>query len=827
MPTLDELIREHDKLAQQYGELVQGQSPLQEVTRVNAAVDEIREVLKSTSGDLTDVKTKLGEHLDRLRDANQQIRDALDDPAVKAFTDGLSQGLDTAAKRVGAADEALQPVDQALDVLQKALEASDADASTQVQALADAIDAGAKRLAPLIERVPGLGVFFELWTRAIRVIAGDLAKIGAIQQGWQPIWESQRPGTLMYPGTATAEQRRAHEIRRLESRLAEVKDQMLALVREQRPQPDATPAIPDALIVVWAAERRAAHLIPPLKAPEGRALTEAKAELKQAEERLSETLGNYYAASDKAVVARVRLEGARPGTVDMARLESDLASALASHERAAGYLAEREVEHDAALQRHRDAEAAWHALFDAHREGVREEIRQLIPHSNKGQGFSDRDYHYLNLLYPQYHIDPNDRRQASATSEADAETAFAALIAEDRAHRQQVHLDATTAELDSWHETEAPDPFAALEDVEDVEDGEATAAGFGALVRDRTVQVVGGVVALVVAVALLAGTAGILGGGDGEEGVALPSDVAGGQIAGRQDSGGGPEGSATGAASAGDDQQPAGVAPQPQPTVEVVLGPIVAVAGQVVTEYVVALEQFPALETITFAWSGATCGTARSYVNRYAWDHREIVVGLSGGIFGNQELGRSGDCDHRADPTHGNPLVVAEVSGQSFSARCTFQGAGSGTGPHCDIAYLPAPAPAPDAPPPPPPRTPVPLATVPSNRTPLDEAIATTFAGGAEVPFRMFFSEGTCDPASFIQEDILHGDPSEDTMTLGSGRQAPTGPFPSDHHTVLQPPPPNVESFDITFALDEHGTLTFHGAYDFDGCAWSVAARAA
>jgi hypothetical protein len=111
--------------------------------------------------------------------------------------------------------------------------------------------------------------------------------------------------------------------------------------------------------------------------------------------------------------------------------------------------------------------------------------------------------------------------------------------------------------------------------------------------------------------------------------------------------------------------------------------PITATAGAT-TDYVVNVDRTPGSENITYAWSGATCGTERAEGNRYVWDHREAVVGITGGL-GEAEIGRAGDCNHRADPTHGNPLVTVDITGQSFTARCTFQGAGAGTGPACTV----------------------------------------------------------------------------------------------------------------------------------------------
>ena len=118
-----------------------------------------------------------------------------------------------------------------------------------------------------------------------------------------------------------------------------------------------------------------------------------------------------------------------------------------------------------------------------------------------------------------------------------------------------------------------------------------------------------------------------------------------------------------------------------------VIGPITSVAGPL-TVYTLDTSQVSAQESITIEWSGSTCGSAVAEGNRYSWDHREVVIGLTGGL-GNRELGRAGTCDHRADPTHGNPLIVAQITGKSFTAQCTFQGAGAGVGPRCTVQRRP------------------------------------------------------------------------------------------------------------------------------------------
>ena len=96
------------------------------------------------------------------------------------------------------------------------------------------------------------------------------------------------------------------------------------------------------------------------------------------------------------------------------------------------------------------------------------------------------------------------------------------------------------------------------------------------------------------------------------------------------------------------------------------LGPITA-AASALTVYTLDTSRLPADEAPTFTWSGATCGKAVPEGNRYSWDHREAVAGITGGL-GTRELGRAGDCDHRADSSHGNPLIVVEVAGKTFTA---------------------------------------------------------------------------------------------------------------------------------------------------------------
>ena len=173
-------------------------SPLEEITQTNEAVDELRGVLDSIGGDAGGVKDKLGEYTEKLDGVGGSIRDALKDPDVQQLTEGVQSGLGQFTDALDDVDELLEPLDNALDLLQKAVEDSGAPADQQIEALADALAQLVDKLGPLVDRIPGLGAFLDIYARAIRNIAISVGKIQETQAALQKVWETLYPGTKMY-----------------------------------------------------------------------------------------------------------------------------------------------------------------------------------------------------------------------------------------------------------------------------------------------------------------------------------------------------------------------------------------------------------------------------------------------------------------------------------------------------------------------------------------------------------------------------------------------------------------------------------------------------
>ena len=423
-PSWDELNQQRQELEQRRDELMQQQTPREEVTQVNNAVDQIREVLGATAGDASEVKDKIEEHLGDLSDASDALREALSDPAVQELTEGIADGLDTASGMLEAADEALGPIDEALDALQEALELADADPAEQLEALADALESAMDRLGPLIERIPGLGQFFELYVLAIRNIANSVGQIQAVQARLQRVWATLRPGTQMYLVPRTAQERLADEIRDLDHQIGVIVEQMITISQDTRDAAEDSDVTPEPEIVVRTAENHCEEQQIAVDNPELLARNEAWHEFETAEERWSAASGQYDLACQEvdraeSALATATSPGAREGSANLDQLQADVDGARSARDSAGEILGEAEANYDEKSGTYREAQEAFDGERQRYDDCVKSEIISLVPYANAGRGFSDSDFSYLAAIYPEYAITPDEYEAAQPAAATD------------------------------------------------------------------------------------------------------------------------------------------------------------------------------------------------------------------------------------------------------------------------------------------------------------------------------------------------------------------------------------------------------------------------
>ena len=409
----DELNQQRQELEQRRDELMQQQTPREEVTQVNNAVNQIREVLSATSGDAAEVKDKIEEHLGSLKDASAAIREALNDPQIQELTEGITGGLDTAAGMLEAADEALGPI----DTLQQAFELADAEPTEQLEALASALEAASERLGPLIERIPGLGQFFQLYVLAIRNIANSVGQIQAVQARLQRVWATPRPGTQMYLVPRTAQERLADEIRDLDHQIGVIVQQMITISQETREAAEESDVTPEPEVVVRSAENRCREQQIGVDNPQLLARNAAWHEFDAAEERRSAASGQYDLACQEvdraeSALATATAPGAREGAASLDDLQAGVESTRSARDSAGEILAEAEANHDEKSATYREAQAAFDGERQRYVDCVKSEIISLIPYANAGRGFSESDFTYLGAIYPEYAITPGEYEAA-------------------------------------------------------------------------------------------------------------------------------------------------------------------------------------------------------------------------------------------------------------------------------------------------------------------------------------------------------------------------------------------------------------------------------
>ena len=196
--SVEQLEARLGELVAERNELLQETSALEEVSQTNAAVKELRQVLDATGGDAEAVKEKLDEYVEGLDNLGAEIREALEDPAVRELAEGVGEGLEQFTEALENVNEALGPLEETLDQIQNAHENAGAPADQQIEALAEAFEFAVDKLGPLIERIPGLGAFFKIYAKAIKHIAVSVGQIQATQRDLQKGWSRLDPGTTMY-----------------------------------------------------------------------------------------------------------------------------------------------------------------------------------------------------------------------------------------------------------------------------------------------------------------------------------------------------------------------------------------------------------------------------------------------------------------------------------------------------------------------------------------------------------------------------------------------------------------------------------------------------
>jgi len=403
-PSWDDLNARRMELEVRRDDLMQESTAVEEVTQTNASVKELRAMLDSTGGDIGDLREQADEYADQLEGLGSQIREALEDPSVSQLREGIDEGLEEFTDALEAVDGALEPLENALDRLQEALETAEAPADAQIEALAELFAEAVDKLAPLIERIPGLGAFFRIYAEAIRRIAGSVGQIQGTQRALQEAWGQLDLGTTMYMHARNPHEINQAAIREVELEIEQVVGQMIGIAQDQR---DAIPEdqTHEVDILVQAAESRCAESRPATNAPELRERNDAWRDLEEAERRRTAAQTDYEAAVEEAARAEIALEvGSRRGGsgANVPQLETDAGATARARDRALDALREREADFDTARAAFDAARAPWDAMRQGYIDCVREQINGLGTHANQGAGLTPEDREYLRVMYPDY-----------------------------------------------------------------------------------------------------------------------------------------------------------------------------------------------------------------------------------------------------------------------------------------------------------------------------------------------------------------------------------------------------------------------------------------
>ena len=194
-------------------------SNVTELTSVNKKLDELMEetggLSSALSNALEGVKTSLGEEHQRLMQAS-----GIGEPLSQ-----VKEGLEKNAEMMEEVASAISDMNGTAKELGRLVKAADGDASEQLRMFQDYFGAVHERLGPLVDAIPGLGVFLNLYGEAIGQIADSAERIeNIVNERNRQAREAGIPEP--YVKARTARERAEAERVRLEQRMNELADRV-------------------------------------------------------------------------------------------------------------------------------------------------------------------------------------------------------------------------------------------------------------------------------------------------------------------------------------------------------------------------------------------------------------------------------------------------------------------------------------------------------------------------------------------------------------------------------------------------------------------------
>jgi hypothetical protein len=165
---LKQLMRRYGQLQQEAVDLSAAKTVEEQFLEVRGVVGEICETLEQTGKDSEQVAGKIQKLSNVVRDHHA---------ALQRLVSGVGAGLERTGKSAKEVADMARKLDQAMGLLEGAVRARNMNGAGALREFEKYFSSIARLAKPLVDRIPVLGTFLDIWSRAITAIAADVGRI--------------------------------------------------------------------------------------------------------------------------------------------------------------------------------------------------------------------------------------------------------------------------------------------------------------------------------------------------------------------------------------------------------------------------------------------------------------------------------------------------------------------------------------------------------------------------------------------------------------------------------------------------------------------------
>lgn len=232
----EELLAKINAVDQELLELTGGDS-WEQLGQAAAQAQVVEDFLGSVIEDITETREGIEDKVDDLVSAGEQfdellgipeVTELLEIPEVEEIIEGLPGGLKDATDVIEEIKGGVEKFNEFLSFLELGDGLTSGNAQEQLEAAAEVYNVFVSKLEPLIDKIPALGAFVQIWGLSISSaaeVAGVLVETVDTRVGWHTDPNiGGRPGKYLY---LTDDALRAIRITALKQERAELWNQML------------------------------------------------------------------------------------------------------------------------------------------------------------------------------------------------------------------------------------------------------------------------------------------------------------------------------------------------------------------------------------------------------------------------------------------------------------------------------------------------------------------------------------------------------------------------------------------------------------------------